>query len=143
MDDADLQEHEVDHDWARRNFAQREFYVGRTEGGEAVGILSLQDTGDYLYVGYLYLFTDQVGQGFGRRFLAFAEAEARKRNKRGLALICHPEATWACKAYEKFGFRLVASDRAQVTAWNDGWLAPYYEEGFGLYLYEAAKSRAA
>ncbi|MFP5501523.1 MAG: GNAT family N-acetyltransferase [Candidatus Sericytochromatia bacterium] len=136
VDEQDLGEHHVDKAWARRNFQEREFFVGRTEKNEPVGILSLQDTGEYLYIGYLYLFTGHVGQGFGKRFLQYAEQEAWERGKKGLVLICHPEADWACKAYEKYGFACRATEKEAVLAWNDGWLVPYYEEGFVLYAYE-------
>ena len=138
VDETDMGEHHVDAAWARRNFQEREFYVGWTLSGAPVGILSLQDTGEYLYIGYLYLFTEHVGQGYGKRFLQYAEVEARLRAKKGLVLLTHPEAGWARKAYEKYGFRRIAVGRDEVLAWNDGWLVPYYEEGFDLYAYEIA-----
>ena len=138
VDETDMGEHHVDAAWARRNFQEREFYIGRTLSGVPVGILSLQDTGEYLYIGYLYLFTEHVGQGYGKRFLQYAEVEARLRDKKGLVLLSHPEADWACKAYEKYGFHRIAEGRDEVLAWNRGWLASYYEEGFDLYAYEVA-----
>lgn len=137
----DQGEHWVGADWAARNFAIRRFYLGQVEG-QTVGTISLQDAGDYLYVGYLYLFTSQVGKGYGHRLLEFALAEAQRLGKRGIVLIAHPEAVWANRAYEKFGFRIAATERAQVLAWNDGWLKPYYEEGFELYLLDVEQAAA-
>ena len=134
LDEKDMAEHEVGEEWKAINYERRDFYVGRAEGNP-VGTVSLQYFGDYAYVGYVYLDSEHVGNGYGRQLLTFAAEVARKRGMRGVCLIAHPEATWATKAYLKFGFEKIASDKAEVVAWNDGFLADYYEEGFELYLY--------
>lgn len=135
VDDDDLGEHYVDMAWARRNFQRREFFVAEIDG-EVAGTLSLQKAGeDHLYLGYVYLHTDHVGNGFGGDLLDFARDEGRRRNRKSLVLLAHPEAEWACRAYEKYGFRVVAEEREDVLGWNDGWLEPYYEEGFHLFEY--------
>jgi RimJ/RimL family protein N-acetyltransferase len=132
----DLSEHWVDERWARENFERRDFYVGRIDD-EIAGTLSLQEVGEeHLYLGYVYLHTDHVGNGFGHDLLDFARDEARRMGRRSLVLIAHPEAEWACRAYEKYGFRVIAESREDVLAWEDGWLGPYYEEGFHLFQYE-------
>jgi len=59
----------------------------------------------------------------------------RREGKRGMVLIAHPKATWATRAYVRFGFECIATTRTQVLEWRAGWLKPYYEEGFGLYQY--------
>ncbi|MGF1468924.1 MAG: GNAT family N-acetyltransferase [Sandaracinaceae bacterium] len=129
----DMAEHQVDEAWADKNYALRDFYLG-FEDGEAVGTLSLQyPEPSYCYIGYVYLYTRHVGKGYGRRFLRFAASRARARDCTSLVLIAHPKATWAVRAYEKFGFERVAERREAVLAWNDGWLKPYYEEGFHLF----------
>ena len=51
-------------------------------------------------------------------------------------MIAHPEATWATRAYLKFGFKLHAARREDVLAWNEGALQDYYEEGFQLFVYD-------
>lgn len=130
----DMREHLVDEEWQRVNFARREFYVGEVEG-EAIGTISLQTFGEFAYVGYVYLDADRVGHGYGRRLLRFAADTARRRGLQAVTLIAHPQATWATKAYRKFGFERRARARAEVLAWNGGVLAPYYEEGFELYVY--------
>jgi hypothetical protein len=53
-----------------------------------------------------------------------------------MILIAHPEAKWAKKAYLKYGFEIIASDRQDVLEWEGGVMKPYYEEGFELYRYE-------
>ena len=132
----DMGEHLVDREWADENFERREFFVGRSEG-DKVGALSIQEAGkNWLYLGYVYVHTDHVGKRFGGRLLRFAAAEARRRGRRGMVLIAHPEAKWACRAYEKFGFELIAESREDVLAWEGGFLEPYYEEGFQLYRYK-------
>jgi len=134
----DLSEHFVDLAWARRNMKRRDFYLGRV-GDEIAGTVSLQRVGDdLLYLGYVYLHTDHVGKGLGGRLLDFARDQAEKEGRRGLVLIAHPEAEWACRAYLRYGFEVVASEPEEVRAWRDGWLEPYYEEGFELYHYEVA-----
>lgn len=135
LEPEDMREHAVDELWALRNFGIRDFYVGRDEG-KPVGILSMQYTGDYAYMGYLYLYENVVGKGYGQEFQRFAAYEARRRGKTAMMLIAHPEAKWAMRAYKKFGFRVIARERDDVLAWNDGWLKPYYEEGFVLHQYD-------
>lgn len=139
VDPDDMGEHLVDRRWADVNFRRREFFVAQMRG-ETVGVLSIQEAGDdWLYLGYVYVHTDHVGKRIGGRLLRFAEAEARRRDRRGLVLIAHPEASWACRAYEKFGFERIAADRDGVLAWEGGWLEPYYEEGFELFRYSVGR----
>jgi len=134
LDEKDLSEHYVDEEWKKVNFERRDFYIGRAEG-IPVGSVSLQYFGDYAYVGYVYLDSDYVGHGFGRQLLSFAADKAKAQGMKGVALIAHPEAQWATKAYTKFGFQRVASNKEDVLKWNDGILKDYYEEGFELYIY--------
>ncbi len=136
----DLDEHYVDMEWARENLERRDFYVGRVDG-EIAGTLSLQRVGDdALYLGYVYLHTDHVGNGYGDDLLYFAREKARSEGRSQLVLIAHPEAVWARKAYLRYGFEIIATDRSEVLGWHDGWLKPYYEEGFELYRYSVDPS---
>lgn len=132
----DMDEHYVGAQWEEKNFHQRDFYLGYNEAGDAVGTLSLQYFGDYVYIGYLYLDTKYMGNGYGRQFMDFAQEKARQHNKKGLYLIAHPEAKWAVKAYTKYGFQRKATDPEAILNWNQGCLQGYYEEGFDLYLYD-------
>lgn len=136
VDPEDLDEHYVDEAWARKNFAARDFFVGRL-GDEIAGTVTLQDAGkDFSYLGYVYLHEDHVGNGFGSDLLDFAREESKRRGKKAMVLIAHPDAVWARKAYLRYGFEIIAEEREDVLAWNDGWLRPYYEEGFQLYRYD-------
>ncbi len=134
VDPDDMDEHEVPDEWAETNFRRREFYLGIADD-EPVGTISLQTFGEWAYVGYVYLDVEHVGRGFGGKLLEFAAERASGRGLRGLSLIAHPEATWAKRAYLKFGFEIAESSKDDVLAWNDRCLQPYYEEGFELYLY--------
>lgn len=138
----DLAEHYVDTAWEQRNYRLRDFYLGY-QGDTAVGTLSLQYFGDYAYIGYLYLDTRFVGNGYGRDFLDFAMAQARQKGKKGVVLIAHPQATWAVKAYERYGFVCHARQPESILSWNQGALKPYYEAGFHLYLYDLQRQAAA
>lgn len=139
VDAKDMAEHDVGEAWAETNFARRDFYIGQS-GGKPVGTISLQYFGEFAYLGYIYLDVKHVGRGFGHKLMQFAEKKARERGMRGMALIGHPQATWARRAYLKFGFEIVASDKAEVLAWQDGALDGYYEEDFELYIYEFANT---
>lgn len=137
----DMAEHDVPEEWKEDNFERRDFYVGEL-GDDPVGTVSLQFFGDHAYLGYIYLDADQVGKGYGQRLMDFAAAEARSQGMKGLALIAHPKATWATRAYRKFGFELVGRERAEVLAWNGGVLRDYYEEGFQLFVCPLASDEA-
>ncbi len=134
IDEQDLPQHAVNNQWADENMAKREFFVAESDG-VPVGTLSMQFFGEYAYLGYVYIDTSQVGNGFGRKLLKFAAEEAQRRGMKGMALIAHPQANWAIKAYQKFGFKLTYRDREEILAWNGGVLKPYYEEYFMLFLY--------
>lgn len=138
LDEKDMAEHDVDEEWAEINFKRRDFYVGYA-GTEPVGTISLQYFGRYAYLGYIYLDVKHVGNGYGQRLMKFAESVAQQRGMDGMCLIAHPEASWAKKAYLKYGFEIVATNKADVLAWQDGVLRSYYEEGFELYIYPFEK----
>jgi RimJ/RimL family protein N-acetyltransferase len=132
IDAKDLKEHEVDQEWIDKNFSRRDFFIG-SNGQEDVGTISMQVIGDLAYLGYIYLSTKHVGQGYGHQLMEFAKQRAANKDLKGLVLIAHPEATWATKAYQKFGFEVIAKAKQEVLNWKGGLLKPYYEEGFYLY----------
>ncbi len=134
LDEKDMGQHDVNETWGEMEFRRRKFYIGRDEG-VPVGIVSTQWVGDMAYVGYIYVYDHQTGKGFGPQLLNHARNIATREGKRGLILIAHPKATWATRAYIRFGFERIATTREQVLEWRDGWLKPYYEEGFELYQY--------
>jgi GNAT superfamily N-acetyltransferase len=140
VDEKDMKEHDVSENWAETNFSRRDFYVGMVDR-KPVGTISIQYFGDYAYLGYIYLHVKHVGKGYGRRLMKFAETVALKKGMKGMALIAHPRAKWAKRAYLKFGFEIVASDKRDVLSWQDGILKSYYEEAFELFLYEFSRER--
>jgi len=139
VSEKDMAEHEVGDDWARKNYAMRDFYVGHHQG-RAVGTVSLQYFGDWAYLGYVYLDAKHVGNGFGRQLLEHAQETARRRGMKGMVLIAHPQAKWAKRAYLKYGFEIIRRDADAVTSWNNGALKPHYEQGFELYQYSFDRS---
>ncbi|GGI92567.1 bifunctional helix-turn-helix transcriptional regulator/GNAT family N-acetyltransferase [Legionella impletisoli] len=134
IDEKDVSDHAVDDSWVQKNMYEREFYIAEHEG-KPVGTLSMQFFGEYAYLGYVFVDANEVGKGFGRKLLGFAEEEAKNRGMKGMALIAHPQARWAIKAYQKFGFKLKYRNKEDILAWNNGALKPYYEEFFMLFLY--------
>jgi len=135
VDPSDMTEHAVDEQWAEENYELRDFYIGHV-AGEPVGTVSLQYFNDYAYLGYVYLDKSQVGKGFGHRLLNHARDMARQQGMRGMALIAHPAATWARKAYLKYGFKISERKKERILAWQNGALRPHYEQGFELYTYD-------
>lgn len=138
IDEKDLDEHEVGEEWAEINFQRRDFYLAYV-GETPVGTISLQYFGEYAYLGYIYLDVNYVGRGYGRKLMRFGEAQAKRKGMKGMALIAHPEAKWAVRAYLKYGFHCKTREKSEVLAWNNGVLQPHYEEGFELYLYPFRK----
>lgn len=137
VDEKDMSEHDVDETWQAKNYERRNFYVGSL-GNKAIGTISTQMLGSYAYLGYIYLDVNHVGRGHGGALMRFAEAKIRESTASGMALIAHPDATWAKKAYLKYGFKIAATEKEDVLAWQDGVLKGYYEEGFQLYTYDFA-----
>ncbi|MDH5429034.1 MAG: GNAT family N-acetyltransferase [Nitrospirota bacterium] len=134
LDEKDMAQHDVGESWGEMEFTRRQFYIGRAEGAP-VGIVSTQSVGDMAYIGYIYVYDHQTGRGFGPELLRHVRDLTQREGKRGMVLIAHPQATWATRAYVRFGFKRIATTREQVLDWRGGWLKPYYEEGFELYQY--------
>jgi ribosomal protein S18 acetylase RimI-like enzyme len=132
----DMSEHDVGQAWIDRNFKKREFYLGRDENAEAIGFHSHQSFGKVAYLGYVYLDIKHVGKGYGKMLVDHARKISLEKGLEAMVLLAHPEATWATKAYEKYGFKRIASNKEQVKGWNNGMLDTYYEEGFDLYRYQ-------
>ncbi|HUN52126.1 MAG TPA: GNAT family N-acetyltransferase, partial [Candidatus Sulfotelmatobacter sp.] len=57
--------------------------------GEAVGLLVLLDAADHLLLDNIAVRPDRQGHGIGRRLIAEAEIEARRRGFRDLRLYTH------------------------------------------------------
>lgn len=132
----DMAEHQVDEQWAKKNIKKRDFYIAHDQQDNVIGTISLQYFNDVVYLGYVYLKTDYVGKGYGQDFLRFAKFKSSALRKKSMILIAHPEAKWATKAYEKFGFEKVMTEREKILKFKDGLLKTYYEEGFHLYQYD-------
>lgn len=135
IDENDLDQHEVSEEWVKENLKEREFFVASVDG-VPVGTLSLQFFGDYAYLGYVYIDVNYVGKGYGSKLLCYAKEESLRRGMKGMVLIAHPQATWAIKAYQKFGFELKYRERETILNWNNGCLKPYFEEYFMLFMYD-------
>lgn len=139
LDEKDLCEHYVDDQWKKENYKKRDFYLGyKVEQGKEVpvGTISLQHFGDITYLGYIYLHTSHVGNGYGHQLMDHAKGLCEKRDQDAMVLIAHPEAKWPTKAYRKYGFERKMTKKTNIISWNNGLLEEYYEEGFHLYHYD-------
>ena len=131
----DLKEHYVDKTWIDENYQKRDFYIGINPMEEKVGTISMQYFGDTTYLGYIYLDTQHVGKGHGRQLIDHARIISESKNQDEMVLIAHPKAKWATKAYEKYGFEKVETQKEKILKYKNGFLKPYYEEGFHLYRF--------
>lgn len=134
VDPKDMAEHDVGQKWIEKNYFRRDFYLG-LQSNTPVGTISHQSVSDHAYLGYIYLDAKHVGKGYGHKLMKFAKEVSIRSNQKGMVLIAHPEASWATKAYKKFGFECIAKRKKDVLSWKKGALKPYYEEGFELYHY--------
>jgi ribosomal protein S18 acetylase RimI-like enzyme len=129
-DPDDLSEHQVDNAWAERNFKIREFYLLQDEEtGEFTGEGSFQVLGKFAYIGYFYIKPGFQGQGRGKFLMKFLEERTIASRLHDLRLFVHEKATWARDFYEKMGFNVINSKKAEIIALNKGILKPFYEEG--------------
>jgi RimJ/RimL family protein N-acetyltransferase len=136
VDPKDLDQHYVDENWIEENYKKRDFYLAKTDAS-AVGTISTQFFGPVAYLGYIYLSVDHVGKGYGKRLIDHArDLSLRQPGVESMVLIAHPQAKWAVKAYEKYGFELKATNKNEILSFHSGFMKPYYEEGFHLYEYK-------
>lgn len=137
VDEKDMDQHNVDEEWIDENYKKREFYVTKNKEGKSIGTISLQNFDDQTtYLGYVYLDVNYVGNGIGRKLISFAEELSSKRGQEEMILLAHPEAKWATKAYEKYGFEKVHDKKEDVISYKGNLLESYYEEGFHLYRFK-------
>ena len=72
--------------------------------GEAVGLLVLLDAADHLLLDNIAVRPDRQGHGIGRRLIAEAEIEARRRGFRDLRLYTHATMVENLELYRRVGF---------------------------------------
>ncbi len=134
VDPKDLDQHHIDKAWIEKNYEKRNFYIARA-GEESVGTITMQYFGKVAYLGYIYLDVEHMGKGYGKKLIDHARKICEEKGVTSMVLIAHPEATWAIRAYEKYGFKLVSTKKEEILNFNGGFMKPYYEEGFHLYRY--------
>jgi len=77
------------------------------EGG-LCGFLSAEDTGAEMHIWQLSVAHARQGQGIGKRLIAAAEAEARRRGLHGLTLTTFRDVAWNAPFYARLGFAALA-----------------------------------
>jgi GNAT superfamily N-acetyltransferase len=73
-------------------------------GSEIAAIIVLVPKPDHLLLDNIAVSPDRQGQGFGRRLIEFAEAEARQLGHRELRLYTHEKMTENIALYMRIGF---------------------------------------
>jgi GNAT superfamily N-acetyltransferase len=84
--------------------AQGAVSVVEDSGGEIAAIIVLVPKPDHLLLDNIAVSPDRQGQGFGRRLIEFAEAEARRFGHRELRLYTHEKMTENIALYTRIGF---------------------------------------
>lgn len=90
-------------DYARR-VADGQVWVLEFDG-RLVGLVVLEDEGDGLLLDNLAVSPAMQGKGYGRRLIALAEEEARRRGHRQVRLYTHVLMTENIALYGRLGFR--------------------------------------
>ncbi len=124
----DLSEHQVDEEWANRNFQIREFYLAR-DNGEYVGMASFQNLKDsFAYIGYLYVRNGVQRKGYGSAIIKFLEMRTKQEGLGKICLFAQGKADWALKFYKKSGFSVRFTEKDYIIGFENGILRPFYEE---------------
>lgn len=130
VDPLDLPEHRVDNAWAERNFAIREFYLARDDDpNQYVGTASYQNLGKFAYIGYFYIRRELHRRKYGQALMKFIEMRTVLNHLTDLRLFCNPKSVWARDFYVKMGFKVLASDKVEILAIDNGVMQTFYEQG--------------
>jgi len=76
-----------------------------TEAGAIAGVLVLVPEPDHLLLDNIAVASDRQGRGYGRRLLAFADAEATRRGYRELRLYTHEKMHENLAIYSAHGWQ--------------------------------------
>ncbi len=85
------------------------FYFLIEEKGEFIGYLAFEPREDHLFLSKIYVKTSQRSRGYGRQAVRFAEERAREQGFGKIVLTVNKNNVVAIRAYERMGFRNVAS----------------------------------
>jgi ribosomal protein S18 acetylase RimI-like enzyme len=111
-------------DYAAR-IAAGEAFLLRSEAGELLGAIMLEEARDALLVDNVALAPAAQGRGLGRALMAFAEAEAHRRGRGTLRLYTNATMQANLRLYERLGYR--ETHRAQ----QDGFARVFLEKRLG------------
>ncbi|MDO8902159.1 MAG: GNAT family N-acetyltransferase [Phenylobacterium sp.] len=90
-------------------------WVVAEEKGPPGGFLAARIEDNRLHILEFDVHRRHQGQGLGRRLLAFAIAEARRRGLEGLSLTTFRDAPWNAPFYASAGFKVIERDAAPET----------------------------
>ena len=85
--------------------ADHEVWVLEAADGTCAAVLELIDRPGHLWIDNVAVDPDWQGRGLGRRLLAFADAEARRRDLPELGLLTNERYTANIAMYERYGYR--------------------------------------
>lgn len=127
IDRIDQSEHQVDDQWAERNYKIREFYLGRADGNY-VGMGSYQNLKTSAYIGYLYIKPEFQRKGYGIGLMNFLQVRTITDNLPYLRLFANSKADWALQFYEKLGFKIKSKEKREILSMDGGIYQPFYEQ---------------
>lgn len=99
--------------WAPIAAAGLLWVMGEGENGPLGAFLAARLEENRLHILEFDVHREHQGQGLGRRLLAFAIEEARRRGLAGLSLTTFRDAPWNAPFYASAGFAIVEGDDAR------------------------------
>ncbi|MHB8859702.1 MAG: GNAT family N-acetyltransferase, partial [Thermoleophilia bacterium] len=81
-------------------------FWGYEEGGELVGVMGIQDAGDFTLIRHAYVRTRSRNRGIGGQLLK----ELRQKTSKPILMGTWIDAVWAIRFYEKHGFKRLSAE---------------------------------
>ncbi len=102
--------------------------------GDVVGFMgTIEIDDDRVYLLALYLMKEHQKKGLGRVIVDKMIRSYQLDNRKEIVLLAHKDATWACRFYEKNGFKLVSRDEKEIKRYSNGIMEKHYIRNSVLY----------
>lgn len=105
--------------------------------GEIVGFLgTIEINNDVVYLLALYFMREHQNKGIGKIVMEHKFHSYKIENRKEIVLLAHQEATWACKFYEKNGFKLISNEEDRIKSYSNKIMENHYIKNSVLYSFK-------